>query len=408
MTYYPRWLYTALAGSSSVGKVRLIFGARQTGKSTLMHRLVTAKSVYINLQERGNRLNLERSPSIFTQQLRAREEKRISVFVDEIQKVPALLDEVQYLFDEHPDRFDFFLTGSSARRLRVSSANLLPGRSHLYHLCPLILPERKGRRTSRIFPLGPLEHFEPGFPTVKLEECLLYGNLPGVSLESVESRARTLESYVEVYLEEEIRREALVRNMGAFQQFLELAAAESGHIINLTALSQEAGVPVATLRTFYQVLEDTFTGYRIPAFGVRGRKRVLTTPRFLFFDLGVRNAAARFAFSDTLVRTQAGQLFENWVGLELIHRCLYAGRSFRVSFWRTAYQAEVDYILETPGEVIPIEVKWTETPRETDARHLKQFLSAYSDNAKRGYIVCRCPEALQITENIQAVPWTDL
>lgn len=385
-----------------------MFGARQTGKSTLMRHLIGEKTVYVNLPDTARRRELERSPAVLTQQLFARKEKSLVVLVDEIQKVPALLDEIQRLYDEYPSRYDFFLTGSSARRLKSASANLLPGRIHLYRLCPLILAERKDASKSRFFPDKALTVHTPGFPKADLEELLLFGNLPGIALESAASRAKTLESYVEVYLEEEIRREGLARNIGAFQQFLELAGLESGRVINLTALSQESGIPMTTLRTFYQTLEDTFVGYRLPAFGAHSRKRLLLSPKFLFFDTGVRNAAARLAFSKSLLQTQAGQLFENWVGLELMHRCFYAGRSYRLSFWRTVHHAEVDYILETPEEYIPIEVKWTESPREADARHLKLFLAEYPAKAHRGYIVCRCPEPRQLAQNITAIPWSTL
>jgi predicted AAA+ superfamily ATPase len=217
-----------------------------------------------------------------------------------------------------------------------------------------------------------------------------------------------LEAYVDLYLEEEIRREALVRSLGPFQQFLELAAIESGRIINLSNLSRESGVPVATLRTYYQVLEDTFVGYRIPAFGATGRKRVLTTPRFLFYDNGVRNAAARYRFSSDLLRTQTGQLFENWVGQELLHRCLYAGRAYRLSFWRTVHGAEVDYVLETPDEVIPIEVKATESPVLTDASHLRLFLDTYPERCRRGFVVCRCRAPRRLSDRVEAIPWSCL
>lgn len=392
----------------SESKVRLLFGARQTGKSTLLNRLTDPNAHVFNLQERRTRLELEREPHVFTQTLEANTRQRTIVCVDEIQKVPALLDEVQYLHDKNPGRFMFLLTGSSARKLKTSAANLLPGRAHLFHLCPLILAERHGTILGRVFPMPVMTTFQAGFPEPVLDVMLLYGNLPGVTLESVASRTRTLESYVELYLEEEIRREALVRNVGAFQQFLELAAMESGGITNLTGISRESGVPLATLRTFYQVLEDTFIGYRIPAFGAAGRKRVLTTPRFLFFDNGVRNAAAHLRLDSDLLKTQKGLLFENWVGQELIHRCLYAGRTYRLSFWRTAHGAEVDYVLETPDEVIPIEVKASESPSEADARHVKLFLTTYPDRARRGYVVCRCSAPRRLTESIEAIPWSYL
>lgn len=393
-----------MQAEASQDKVRLLFGARQTGKSTLLQRIADANTIVFNLQERRMRLELERDPHVFTQILEADRRSPALVCVDEIQKVPALLDEVQYLYDTYPGRFRFLLTGSSARKLKTSSANLLPGRAHLFNLCPLTLQERRGNPESRLLPVK-TKSFEAGFPEPALEDLLLFGTLPGVILENKEARVRTLESYVDLYLEEEIRRESLVRNLGAFQQFLELAATESGRIINLTNISRECGVPVATLRTYYQVLEDTFVGYRIPAFGAAGRKRVLTTPRFLFYDNGVRNAAARYGFSTDLLKTQMGLLFENWVGQELIHRCLYAGRAYRLSFWRTAHGAEVDFVLETPDEVIPIEVKATESPTLADVSHLKIFLETYPQRARRGFIVSRCREPRRLAENIEAIPW---
>lgn len=396
-----------LQARASQEKVRLIFGARQTGKSTLLQRMADADTRVFNLQERRTRLELERDPHVFTQILEADNRSPMVVCVDEIQKVPALLDEVQYLYDAHPGRYRFLLTGSSARRLKTSSANLLPGRAHLFHLCPLILRERRGSTESRVFSL-PVEGLETGFPEPVLDHLLLFGNLPGVTLENEETRVKTLESYVDLYLEEEIRRESLVRNVGAFQQFLELAATESGLIINLTNISRESGVPVATLRTYYQMLEDTFVGYRIPAYGAAGRKRVLTTPRFLFYDNGVRNATARYHFSDDLLKTQMGLLLENWVGQELMARCLYAGRAYRLSFWRTAHGAEVDYVLETPDEVIPIEVKATESPSLADASQVRLFLETYQERARRGFIVCRCREPRHLADNIEAVPWSCL
>jgi uncharacterized protein len=407
MTSYPRLLEGVLQAEASVDKVRLLFGARQTGKSTLLQRLADTDARVFNLQERRTRLELERNPHAFTEMLEIDKRSPAVVCVDEIQKVPSLLDEVQYLHDTYPGRFRFLLTGSSARKLKTSSANLLPGRAHLFHLSPLILPERKGARECRVFPM-PAGPPGGGFPEPVLDDLLLFGSLPGVTQESEKKRVRTLESYVDLYLEEEIRREALVRNVGAFQQFLELAATESGNIVNLSNISRESGVPVATLRTYYQVLKDTFVGYRIPAYGAPGRKRVLTTPRFLLYDNGVRNAAARYRFSPDLLKTQRGQLFENWVGQELMHRCFYAGRAYRLSFWCTAHGAEVDYVLETPDETIPIEVKATDSPSLVDASHLKLFLETYPQRARRGFLVCRCRTPRRLADNIEAIPWRNL
>lgn len=409
LEYRPRLLETALRRRTSRGKVRLLFGARQTGKSSLLRALFPAEAVAINLQDPRERLRYERTPGTLARELEARPEKRLVVCIDEIQKVPALLDNVQYLYDRQPARFEFFITGSSARRLRAGAANLLPGRAHSYRLFPVIDPERSGAQASSVLPsLEAMPAGSSGFPAASIEDLLVWGSLPGVTSEPVARRASTLATYAEVYLEEEIRREALVRDVGAFARFLALAALESGRTMNLTALSQESGVPVATIRNFYQVLVDTFVGYWIYPYGRSGRKQILATPRFAFFDLGVRNAAAELPLSRDLLKTEKGALFEHWVLLELVARAAYLGRGHRVCFWRTRHGAEVDAIVLTPWRDIPVEVKWTENPRPTDARHIELFLDSYPGRAKQGLLVCRVPRAMKLTDRVAAIPWREL
>jgi predicted AAA+ superfamily ATPase len=408
MSYLARWLERDLRARTSRGKVRLLFGARQTGKSSLLRALVPKDALFIDLQDTRVRVRYERTPGALASELEARREKRLHVCIDEIQKVPSLLEDVQYVRDRQPGRFEFFVTGSSARRLRAGAANLLPGRAHSYRLFPLVDTERVGHERSTILPKADAPVGASAFPRSSLDDVLTWGSLPGVALEPAASRAATLRTYAEVYLEEEIRREAVVRDVGAFSRFLVLAATESGRVMNLTGLSQESGVPVATIRNFYQVLIDTFVGYWIPAYGRSGRKQILSTPRFLFFDVGVRNAAAELPISRDLLKTQAGPIFEQWVLTELVHRTTYLGPAHRVSFWRTASGAEVDAVVETPSEDVPVEVKWTENPRTNDARHLETFLDEFPQRARRGYVVCRVATARKLSERVTAIPWHEL
>lgn len=407
LRYQPRYLERSLGSRASRGKVRLLFGARQTGKSSLLRAIAPAHALVINLQDPRERLRYERSAGTLAAELEARREKRLVVCIDEIQKVPGLLDDIQYLYDRSPARFEFFVTGSSARRLRAGAANLLPGRAHSYRLFPVISTERVTALKSTILPLKGIPS-GGGFPATPIEDLLVWGSLPGVTSEPVGRRAATLATYAEVYLEEEIRREAVTRDVGAFARFLRLAASESGHVMNLTGLSQESGVPVATIRNFYQVLVDTFVGYWIAPYARPGRKQLLSTPRFLFFDLGVRNAAAELPLSRDLLKTQAGSLFEQLVLLELVARTAYLGSGHRVAFWHTRHGAEVDAVVETPRRDIPIEVKWTENPRPTDARHLELFLDAYAARAKHGLLICRVPRAMKLTDRVTAIPWQEL
>jgi predicted AAA+ superfamily ATPase len=403
--YCRRWIEQPLRGTTSRGKVRLILGARQTGKSWLLRHLLPENGVLVDLQDPSERLRLERAPGTLARELKARRQRRLTVCIDEIQKVPSLLEEIQWLHDTHAGRFEFFLTGSSARRLRGGAANLLPGRSHLYRLFPVIVRERQDWKHSTLLPLASSRWPGGGFEWKPIDDLLLWGSLPGISGEPPSRRKATLEAYAEVYLEEEIRREAIVRDVGAFARFLELSALESGQTVQLTKLSQESGVPLSTLKTFYQVLADTFIGYWIEPYGRPSRKQLLTTPRFVWFDTGVRNAAARLPLEKGLLKTQAGTLFEQWLVSELVHRAAYLGRSHRVSFWRTRHGAEVDVIVETPRRDIPIEVKWTENPRPVDARHLENFLDTYPRRAREGYLVCRVPRPRRLTDRVTAIPW---
>lgn len=395
-----------LAGSRSRNKVRLILGARQTGKTVLLGHLLSAdRTAVFDLQDTRLRRQFERDPARLRDELKAMGRDIANIVIDEIQKVPELLEEVQHIYDGDPCRWQFFLTGSSARKLRQHSSNLLPGRSHVYHLYPVVRYEEaayKARiRTSA-------RKAASVFPARSLEKRLIYGNLPGISGEAGEVAGATLDSYVENYLEEEIRREGLVKNIGAFDIFLRLAAYESGMQVNLSRLSQECGVPASTLKIYYQVLVDTFVGYWVGAYGRSGRKRLLTTPKFMFFDLGVRNTAARLSLVERLDPDTGGRLLEQWVGIELRHRAAYAGRRHDVTFWRTTSGAEVDFIWQSPGEEVPIEVKWTDNPQPGDARHVETFIELYPRAAKRGLVVCRIPRARQLTERVTAIPWDEL
>ena len=206
------------------------------------------------------------------------------------------------------------------------------------------------------------------------------------------------------YLEEEVRAEALVRNLSPFGRFLELAASESGGLINLRKLSQEIGVSHVTIGAYFQILEDCLILERIdPLTRSATRKKLTRGSKYLFFDLGVRRLAAQEG--RRLPRESWGKLLEQWVGLELL-RSMRQG-SGRLRFWRDAAGPEVDWVIERERRLMPIEVKWTEMPTRKDARHLQTFLAEYPE-AEEGFIVCRTPRALQLAPRIRAIPWQDL
>jgi len=383
MRYVPRTLEGRIQHDLDRNRSVLLLGARQTGKTTLVNRLKA--DLMISFVQPDVRQRYEKSPHQLRGEVEALQtsgKKRPLVILDEVQKVPAILDMVQDLIDRK--KANFVLTGSSARKLRRSThVNLLPGRVSVFKLDPFSLRE---------------------LPARDLEERLVYGSLPGsLAVENKDDRENDLRSYVTTYLEEEVRAEAVVRRLGDFARFLELAASESGGIVNLRKLSQEIGVSHTTIGSYYQILEDCLIAERIePLIQSKTRKKLTKSDRYLFFDLGVRRLAAREGTQ--LSRDTLGRLFEQFVGLELLRNAHAAKHPARIRFWRDPDGPEVDWVIDQENTLIPIEVKWTDKPHVNDIRHIGIFMSEYSE-AKAGYLVCQVPRKLQLNNHIFALPW---
>jgi predicted AAA+ superfamily ATPase len=281
----------------------------------------------------------------------------------------------------------FILTGSSARKLRRgAAANVLPGRARVFRLDPLSVRERVPAR---------------------LEDALMDGSLPGISsVEDATDREAELGAYVTTYLEEEVRAEAAVRSLGAFARFLELAAAESGSIVHLRGLAGDVGVAHTTIAAYYQVLEDCLVAERVePLTASATRKKLTRSDKYLLFDLGVRRLAAREG--RRVLPARWGQLFKQWVGLELLRWSRTRSPSTRIRFWRDPDGPEVDWVIDRDGHYTPIEAKWTKVPGASDARHVRTFMEEYR-TAPAGYVVCRTPRRVGLGKGIVAVPWQEL
>lgn len=387
MKYIPRTLEKSLAHHLKRGKSVLLLGPRQTGKTTLLSRFEA--DLHVQLIQPGIRQRYEKEPSLLDGEVRALtsgpQRKKPLIILDEIQKVPSLLDVVQALIDDQVAQF--ILTGSSARKLRRRGAlNLLPGRVV----------------SMRLDPLSHAEHPQPD-----IEALLLYGSLPAITQTTLAAdREVDLQSYVETYLEEEVRAEALVRNIGTFIRFLEYAGLESGNIVNHHKLAQELGINHTTIASYYEILEDCLIAERIdPLTRSATRKKLTKSSRYVLFDLGVRRCCAQEG--PKVGKTRLGALFEQYVGLELIRLARQVAGATQIRFWRDPDGPEVDWVIECHRQLIPIEVKWTDVPHERDARHLKTFLLEYRE-ARTGYVVCRTPRPVQLTPQIHAIPWQQL
>lgn len=383
------------------GQSVLLLGPRQVGKTTLVGECVTGFSPLLSypLQDPRIRLEMEADPGRLIQQVEASTEPPL-VFLDEAQKIPELFDAVQYLIDA--GKGQFVITGSSARRLRRRGTNLLPGRIRSFRLDPLLWGEL-GWLSLTGGSLLPQENLN----TVKgysFDQALVFGTLPGIICQPSDNERRDiLKAYTSIYMEEEIRAEALSRKIGAFSRFLELAARESGGNPNLSSLSREAGVSVPTVKEFYAILDDTLVAERVEPYMKKARKRILATPRYYFFDLGVRNALARLPLRLELVNTDAGRLFEHAVMLEIIRRIRCLGLDWRVHYWRTSGGAEVDCVIDTGERIIPIEIKSGTSVGLGTLKGLINFMEDYG--VAEGFVIFRGRLPEKLNNRITALPW---
>jgi len=332
-------------------------------------------------------LRLSANPHLFREEVMARPSDVTHIIVDEIQRIPALLNEVHHII-EKPKAPCFCLSGSSARKLKRSQANLLAGRAWTYHLYPLTHRELGG--------------------DFLLPKALNLGTLPSVYLaESSDIAQETLRAYVETYLKEEIEAEALTRSIGGFVRFLTLAGDSNGQIINYTTIARECGVSYQTVKGYFQILEDTLVGFFLQPYARSTRKRLIQHPKFYFFDIGVLRALQKTVTIELQPKTyEYGRCFEHFVILEIMRLASYQELDYQFSFYRTSNQAEVDLIIETPGkEIYAIEIKASDQP-ETEA---VSGLLSFKEVCPKAILYCvsQVPYRRKINE-VSILPWQDI
>jgi len=358
-----------------------LFGPRQTGKSTLIRGLLPKQSWTVDLLHHDVFLRFAKEPGQFRAEALAhiRDGCR-TIFIDEVQKVPALLDEVHALIEETKTRF--LLTGSSARKLKRGGANLLAGRAATRRLYPLTLAE-----------IG--EAFE-------LERALRLGTLPPVVGGTDDDARELLGAYAETYLREEIQAEGIVRNVGGFARFLDVAAAQSGEILNAAAVASDAGVSARTVRSYFEILEDTLVGFRLEAWDKSPRGRLVAHPRFYFFDTGVTNALNRRLRGEP-DPPMRGRLFEQWIVTECVRILDYQYPETRLFYWRTNHGAEVDLLFERHGKLrLAVEIKSRRTVSGADLSGLRSFAAAHPRTPR--VIVATVPEPFTV-DSVEVLPW---
>ncbi len=361
-----------------------LFGPRGAGKSTLLKkRFDKDKCLWLDLLDSGIEDQFFHNPSQLYAIVKALPNEIIYVIIDEIQKLPKLLDEVHRLIEE-TDKI-FILTGSSARKLKHGGANLLAGRAFVYHLYSL-----------SCFELN--EKFD-------LEKVLQWGSLPKIfSLESDDEKNAFLRSYADTYLKEEIWNEHVIRKLQPFRRFLEVAAQCNGKIINYANIARDVGVDDKTIKEYFCILEDTMIGFFLEPFHNSFRKRLVEKPKFFFFDPGVvRSLARRLSVPLTPKTAAYGEAFEHFILLEFIRLGSYFQPDYRFSFIRTAGDVEVDLVIERPGKkLLCIEIKSSDTINDSD---ISSFIKITKDIEFCEAIVLSQDRFVKKFDHVTCYPW---
>lgn len=361
-----------------------LFGARGTGKSTLLKSLFAEKKViWIDLLDPEQEDRFSRRPQELSELVVARERGISWIIIDEIQKVPKLLDVVHHLIEvEH---VLFALTGSSARKLKSNAVNLLAGRAFIENLFPLT-------------------HLELG-DRFELEEVLSYGSLPKLlSLKSAQEKEAFLRSYALTYLKEEVWNEHLIRNIEPFRKFLEVASQCNGEIVNYSNVARDVGVSYKSIQEYFSILEETLLGFMLEPYHASVRKRQSWAPKFYFFDLGVKRALDRTLTIPMLPQTSDyGNAFEHFVIAEIVRLSDYRKNDYKFFYLRTKDDVEIDLIMDRPGRPLAlIEIKSSEYIVEKHAKNLKSFVK---DFPTADFVILSREKTSRIMDGICIEPW---
>jgi predicted AAA+ superfamily ATPase len=350
-----------------------LFGPRSTGKSSLIRRQLGKKCIFIDLLDGTTYLRLADNPSLLDGMVLLAKENQLVVAIDEIQKLPQLLDQVHRLIEK--EKLRFLLTGSSARKLRHGAANLLAGRAWEAQLFPLVFPE---------------------LPKFDLARYLRYGGLPQVYLSA--DPEEELSAYVHTYLVEEIQAEGLVRKLPQFSRFLKIAALSNSQLINFSSIGSDASISASTVREYFSILNDTLVGFLVEPWIQSKKRKAIQTAKFYFFDTGVTHTLAG---TEVIDRNSDlfGKSFEQWIGMELRAYISYRRLKKPLNFWRTVNGQEVDFLV---GQSLAVEVKSTEKITRRDLSGLKALAE---ENAFAKYYCVSQDQIEQILDGIHCVHW---
>ncbi len=355
-----------------------LWGARKTGKTTYLKKRFP-KSIVYDFLKTDLFLEIAKRPSLLRERLLAEDKAALKepIILDEVQKIPQVLDEIHWLIENKKLRF--ILCGSSARKLKRGHANLLGGRAWRYELFPLVTQE-----------LGQID----------LLRVLNHGLIPLHYLQNDEDCKKSLTAYAQDYLKEEIFAEGLTRNIPAFSRFFEAFGYSHGEITNYTNIARECGIDAKTVKEYYQILVDTLLAARVTPFKKQQSRQVITkAPKYYLFDVGVAGYLTKRHLSEQK-GIEFGRAFEHFMLMEIIAHRSYAGKDFTINFWRTKTGLEVDFILDN-GKVA-IEIKGASRVDKKNIHGLNAFTQSYSP--KKSIVVCN-EKQKRTHGKIDILPW---
>ncbi|MFC1586087.1 ATP-binding protein [Fibrobacterota bacterium] len=362
-----------------------LFGARGTGKTELLRQsFTTQEAIFFDLLDPQLAGRLSAYPNEFLQLILPVQGAKEWVVIDEVQKVPQLLEIVHSQISKK--KFKFALTGSSARKLKRGSANLLAGRAFVFNLFPLTHDELK-------------DDFD-------LNEALAFGGLPEVySLQGEVDKRRFLKAYAQTYLKEEVIAEQIIRNLPPFRRFLDIVGIHTSEIINYTNIAKDIDSDPKTVSRYFEILEDTLLGFHLPSYGRSIRKQQKKSKRFYFFDTGIARVLAGRIDDQLRPGTfEYGQLFENFIVNEIFRLLTYSEKQFKLSFLRVSETQEVDLIVEKgSGEVFLCEIKSTDRVDSRYTQSLKVLSKDFPNSKSR--LISNDPTTRQLGQ-VLALHWT--
>lgn len=360
------------------GQSAFLWGPRKTGKTTFL-RTTFPESIVYDLLQTGLFLEFAKRPSLLREQLLAADPKQLKepIIIDEVQKVPHLMDEIHWLIENKG--FRFIICGSSARKLKRGKANLLGGRAWRYEMHPLVSAE---------------------VSDLNLLKALNRGMIPAHYLQ--EEFRKSLRAYVQDYLKEEVFDEGLSRNIPAFSRFFDAMGYSHGELTNYANIARDCGIDSKTVKEYYQILIDTLLGTMIEPFQRRQDRQVITKAgKFYLFDVGVAGAITQRRIPQERGE-QFGKAFEHFILMELLSHRAYREFDYDLNFWRTKSGLEVDFILGR-GKVA-IEVKGTSRVDSSELRPIKTFLHEY--RPARAFVVCNETRP-RVHEGVHVLPWRE-